>query len=1586
MTKLKIAIVDIIGLNYDGTTLSKKGIGGSESSIISIARELVKLGFEVSVFNDCLTNETSPGTYDGVVYYPVTALADRDYQFNIVISQRTVIPFTPIHLYDQVKQPPPRDFDPELFRQLQRPGQLKILWMQDTFIWGDHLMEPLLINHYIDEVFLISDWHISYVANTFAHGPRRNFEVIKNCIFHTRNAINRYIDWVDIKAKDPDLFVYNASVTKGMEPLVRKIWPKIKAAQPKAKLKIIGGYYRFRDESGLSPANQQVVELQKLTERDPSIEFTGIIPQPQIAEIMAKATAFLYPGAYPETSGISSIESINYNTPVIGTRFGAMEESATDTASYFIDYAIEPNGLFPWIDADRQAEAYAQMVLQIKNNPYLHQQKQYACNAAKDVSTWDTVALQWKQHFFSRFGMTLTDHEQARVDWINYRVHKVFGRRYINREEIVDRVKPDSLTSLPNPRVKLAFIDIVGMAYDGSTLAKKGMGGSESAVILVSKQLQQMGFDVTVFNGCDEDGNRPGVYDDVIYRPLSDIAANTERFDVVISSRCVTPFITKNWYDYPQTTNRKFNYRDFEYIRKHAKLKVFWMHDTFCWGDDALEFLTAGGAIDEIWTLSDFHAMYVMTCSHPQFRSFEVLRRKMWVTRNGMVKYFDSVDLDSKDPNKFIFNANMSKGLDPLLNRIWPKIKTRLPDARLTVIGGFYKLGSAFAHDNEKEEFDKIASASYGDPTITFTGIIPQSEVAEHCASASYFIYPAALPETYGISTLESLYANTPLITCRFGAIEETATDLSYMIDYAAVPNGLFPNIDPEKQADQIVELAVAAYNDPQGHRQRMERLDEIKDLVGWEVTALEWKQHIYNKLDLYLSREESQQVAYTKNKYHRVFNRRNSSAEEWLAPKQGPEKKIVVISPFYRAEQFIARCIASVAAQDYDNYEHILIDDASDDDSYTVARRMIEDLPENIRNKFRVIRNTENQGAGYNYVTTLRKQNPDDIIMMLDGDDSLVNRPDVFDYYNHLHDDYDFTYGSCWSMVDSIPLIAQPYPPEVRENKSYKNYRFNWNIPYTHLRTLKAKFLMFVQDKDFQDAEGNWFKAGNDLAMFYAGIINADPDRVLAVPDIVYNYNDASPYNDYKINREEQDRAIAAVVPTGLSPSDNPQPRRSQPRAKKRILIAIPTNRNIEADTFKSIYDLTVPEGYETHFQYFWGYQVEQVRNLIAHWTIRNGFDYLFAVDSDISFPPDTLERLLSHDRDMVCGVYIQRISGTHTIEVMRSNAQGGVSHVDWAEIKGKGLVPVDGCGFGCVLIKKEVFAGIPYPHFVYKSAIDHADTISEDVFFCMRAREHGFTIWCDTDVICDHTGSYTFRVDRDMPAKSQEPPEQRRLRELGSWDLLPLKHVEYLQRMRDEMGVKPKVVYDIGACVLHWTNKAKVIWPDAEFCVCEAMDATEFLYQEAGLKYNLGLLSDEDGKVIEFYENTEHPGGNSYYRENEEFSPAAEHLFSEAHKVVKQSITLDTVVKLKGFPPADLIKMDVQGAEMDILKGAEESLKSCRDLILELQKIKYNTGAPLDEEVIAYVESLGFRLVTARFSVSNDSAPDGDYHFTRI
>ena len=53
--------------------------------------------------------------------------------------------------------------------------------------------------------------------------------------------------------------------------------------------------------------------------------------------------------------------------------------------------------------------------------------------------------------------------------------------------------------------MKIAFIDTLGLCYDGSTLSKRGLGGSESAVIYMSKELTRLGLEVTVFNDCTSD-------------------------------------------------------------------------------------------------------------------------------------------------------------------------------------------------------------------------------------------------------------------------------------------------------------------------------------------------------------------------------------------------------------------------------------------------------------------------------------------------------------------------------------------------------------------------------------------------------------------------------------------------------------------------------------------------------------------------------------------------------------------------------------------------------------------------------------------------------------------------------------------------------------------------------------------------------------------------------------------------------------------------------------------------------------------------------------------------------------------------
>jgi len=413
-----------------------------------------------------------------------------------------------------------------------------------------------------------------------------------------------------------------------------------------------------------------------------------------------------------------------------------------------------------------------------------------------------------------------------------------------------------------------------------------------------------------------------------------------------------------------------------------------------------------------------------------------------------------------------------------------------------------------------------------------------------------------------------------------------------------------------------------------------------------------------------------------------------------------------------------------------------------------------------------------------------------------------------------------------------------------------------------------------------------------------------------------------------------------------------------------KKILIAIPTARYIEADTFKSIYDLEVPEGYETTFQYFYGYRVDQVRNLIADWVVRD-YDYLFSVDHDITFPPDTLKKLLAHDKDLVSGVYRQRLE-PQMLEIYEPF--GTRMSTEDLYAKDWNLVGIGGCGFGCVLVKKEVLAGVGYPQFEYHPALDHSNTISEDTDFCKKAISKGFRLWCDPSIRCGHIGSTTMHVQ--VPTRN---PVHEKLRELASQDSQPKDHVDYLHGMMLN-GVEPKVIYDIGACVMHWTKEARKIWPDSKIVMFDAMNHAEFLYKESGLDYYCDGPVGDFTRWVEFYENSMDPAGNSVYKENSDF-------FSDDNMVHKKMRSLDDIVAERGYPLPDLIKIDVQGAEFLVLAGAEKTLQNCRDIIIEMQHEEYNLGAPKMPEVTKYLNEIGYELV----SEVHMGNVDGDYHFTK-
>jgi glycosyltransferase involved in cell wall biosynthesis len=663
--------------------------------------------------------------------------------------------------------------------------------------------------------------------------------------------------------------------------------------------------------------------------------------------------------------------------------------------------------------------------------------------------------------------------------------------------------------------MKIAFIDTLGLTYDGSTLSKRGLGGSESAVIRMSEELAKIGFDVTVFNDCVSDDSRGGLYNGVNYRPVAGDGpkSNRKTYDVCIVSRSVKP-IAEDW---PIIANSK-----------HVCL---WMHDTFCEGDDQIEYLINIGKLQEIFTLSDWHTGYVTHCNHGFRRNYDVLKNHIFLTRNGIGNMNPGwIDIREKDPNLFVFNASVTKGMIPLVKQIWPEVKRRIPDAKLKIVGGYYKFREAAEPDQQQKDWTELML--HHGHSIEFTGVITQQEISDILRKASYMIYPVGFPETFGISTLEALAHNVPLITCQFGALEETAIDLaSWKIKYPVEPNWAMHWLNQEHQVNLFVDKVVEAYNNPYLRQQKMYACNQVKDICTWDTVALQWKQHLYKKLGEYLPVDEYRKVTKINHKVRKVFNRRFLNAEELQPVKISDEKSIAIITPVYNAEAYIERCIRSVAAQDYTDYHMYIIDDYSTDNTVKVAKETINSLPQWQRWHFTVLQNEENLGAVANHYDTIKQLITEQYIMLLDGDDSLVNDPTIFHMYNNLyHEGAEFTYGSCWSMADNIPLIAQEYPPEIKANKFYRSYRFNWNMPYTHLRTFKSSLVKNLTKEDLQ-IDGKWPRAGGDTSLFYYLIERADPNKVVCVTDIVVNYNDLNPINDYKVHAEEQNKTAAKVL-----------------------------------------------------------------------------------------------------------------------------------------------------------------------------------------------------------------------------------------------------------------------------------------------------------------------------------------------------------------------------------------------------------------------------------------------------------------------
>lgn len=163
---------------------------------------------------------------------------------------------------------------------------------------------------------------------------------------------------------------------------------------------------------------------------------------------------------------------------------------------------------------------------------------------------------------------------------------------------------------------------------------------------------------------------------------------------------------------------------------------------------------------------------------------------------------------------------------------------------------------------------------------------------------------------------------------------------------------------------------------------------------------------------------------------------------------------------------------------------------------------------------------------------------------------------------------------------------------------------------------------------------------------------------------------------------------------------------------------------------------------------------------------------------------------------------------------------------------------------------------------------------------------------------------------------------------------------------------GYKPEVVYDVGAYEGYWTMDFLNVFPGTDIYMFEAQTKKEsFLksLKEANPKihYAIALLGAKDG-------------AEAYFVEDETGSHVENITDAKPNRKIS---SLDQLAKSNSWPFPDFLKLDVQGFELEVLKGSSETLAGAEFCLLEVSLLDLGGGYPLLQEVINFMDGRNFQ-----------------------
>jgi len=142
--------------------------------------------------------------------------------------------------------------------------------------------------------------------------------------------------------------------------------------------------------------------------------------------------------------------------------------------------------------------------------------------------------------------------------------------------------------------------------------------------------------------------------------------------------------------------------------------------------------------------------------------------------------------------------------------------------------------------------------------------------------------------------------------------------------------------------------------------------------------------------------------------------------------------------------------------------------------------------------------------------------------------------------------------------------------------------------------------------------------------------------------------------------------------------------------------------------------------------------------REAIRTYFLAGDWTHLVFIDSDMFVPQNMIEVLLSHNKDLVSGVYLNGVKDKEGRKrilpmVWATNREGNRAQASIIDLLIPRLIKAYAAGLGCCLIARGILKKVSFKQYSETGN-------GEDFQFFMDARNAGYDLWVDTRVQCPH------------------------------------------------------------------------------------------------------------------------------------------------------------------------------------------------------------------------------------------------------